>query len=233
MQARLRVGATRGGARKDPRRPCCAARGISVSSPRGRLIPHPQITGSPHSTATPPPPAYPRPWLCSRDPSVPPASLRAHRACALRSCPLSSAEAAAASPLRSHGVSNRSPLPLQPPFPPFRSSRPSRPSLGGVGRLRNHGRAGAEEGRRAVSRDRACALGRVRSSRQLVFKEESHVRVRLRTSSQTRWLPPIPALTVCERLLMRSCPPEAVFFLRKGRSLSSRTCALVSRRAVA
>ena len=130
VQARLRVGAKRGGARKDPRRPCCAARGISVSRSRGRLIPHPQISGSPHSTATPPPPAYPQPWLCSRDPSVPPASLRAHRACALRSCLLSSAEAAAASPLRSHGVSNRSPLPLQPPFPPFRSSRPSRPSLG-------------------------------------------------------------------------------------------------------
>ena len=133
VQARLRVGATWGGARKDPRRPCCAARGISVSSPRGHLIPHPQITVSPHSTATPPLPAYPRPWLCSRDPSVPPASLRAHRACALRSCLLSSAEAAAASPLRSHGVSNRSPLPLQPPFPPFRSSRLSRPSLGGWG----------------------------------------------------------------------------------------------------
>lgn len=50
-----------------------------------------------------------------------------------------------------------------------------------------------------------------------MFKEDSHVRVRLRTSSQTRWLPHTPALTVCEQLLMRSCPPEAVFFaLRAG-----------------
>ena len=71
VQARLRVGATRGGARKDPRRQCCAVRGISVPSPGGRLIPHPQITVFPPATATPPPPAYPRPWLCSRDPSVP------------------------------------------------------------------------------------------------------------------------------------------------------------------
>ena len=58
--------------------------------PGGRLIPHPQITVSPHSTAMPSPPVYPWPWLCSRDPSVPPASLRAHRACALRSCRLKS-----------------------------------------------------------------------------------------------------------------------------------------------
>ena len=36
------------------------------------------------------PPTYPWPWHCSRDPSVPPASLRAHRACALRSCRLKS-----------------------------------------------------------------------------------------------------------------------------------------------
>ena len=35
VQARLQVGATRGGARKDLRRQCCAVHGISVSSPRG------------------------------------------------------------------------------------------------------------------------------------------------------------------------------------------------------
>ena len=46
-QARLPVGAARGGARKDPGTPCCAAPGISVPSPPGRLIPHPQITISP------------------------------------------------------------------------------------------------------------------------------------------------------------------------------------------
>lgn len=52
---------------------------------------------------------------------------------------VSSAEAAAAVasfPFRSHGVSNRSPLPLQPPFPPFHRARgASRVSIvGGVGR---------------------------------------------------------------------------------------------------
>ncbi|XP_069919594.1 collagen, type I, alpha 1b-like [Oryctolagus cuniculus] len=84
---------------------------------------------------------------------------RAYRACALRSHRLASAEAAAASSCRSHGVSNRSPLPLQPPFPPFRSSRPSRPGWGVGGTSAwNHGRAGAEEG--SWAGDGACALGR-------------------------------------------------------------------------
>lgn len=112
--------------------PCCAAPGISVPSPRGRLIPHPQVT-SDHDLS----PRYrdiasarvAPPWLCSRDPSMPPARLRAHRACALHSRLLSSAEAAAPSLFRSHGVSNRSSLLLQLPFPPFRSSRPSRLGL--------------------------------------------------------------------------------------------------------
>ena len=49
-----------------------------------------------------------------------------------------------------------------------------------------------------------------------MFKEDSHVRVRLRTSSQTRWLPHTPALTVCEQLLLRSCPPEAVVFAQRA-----------------
>lgn len=68
-------------------------------------------------------------------PFVSPSCIRAYRACALRSHRLSSAEAADASLFRSHGVSNRSPLLLQPPFPPFRSSRSSQPGLVG-GRVR-------------------------------------------------------------------------------------------------
>lgn len=60
-----------------------------------------------------------------------------------------SAEAAAASsPSRSHGVSNRSPLPRQPPFPPFHRARgASRAGLVGGRRVMSHGRAGAEEGK--------------------------------------------------------------------------------------
>lgn len=161
-QARLPVGAWRGGARMDPGRPCCAIPCISVPTPRGRLIPHPQITISSQATETPSPPAQPRLWLCSRDPSVS-RPVSALTALALFSTAFfSSAEAAAASPFRSHGVSNRSPLPLQPPFPPFRSSRPSRPGLGGgETRVRNHGRAGAEEGNASLARGRACAFGPV------------------------------------------------------------------------
>ena len=56
-EARRTVEAARGGARKDPGRPCCATPGISVPSPRCRLILHPQIMISPHTTATPPQPA--------------------------------------------------------------------------------------------------------------------------------------------------------------------------------
>lgn len=132
-----------------------------------------------HSTATPPLPAYPRPWLCSRDPSVPPASLRAHRACALRSCRLPSAEAAAASPLRSHGVVTAR---------PSLSNRLSRPfklaalatEPGGVGR---RGITVAQAQKREDERSRttgACTRAGAPAG-QLVFKEDSHVRVRLRT----------------------------------------------------
>lgn len=149
-QDRLPFGASRGGARKDPGGPCCATPGISVPSPRGSLIPRPQITISPQVTETPSPPAQPWLWLCSRDPSVS-RPVSALTALALFSTAFFPSAEAAASPFRSHGVSNRSPLPLQPPFPPFRSSRPSRPVWGGEkARVGNHGRAGAEEERRDI-----------------------------------------------------------------------------------
>lgn len=186
------AGAGRGRIR---RAACCAAPGISVPSPRGRLIPHPQVTSahdlSPRCRDTVSARVAP-PWLCSRDPSVPPARLHAYRACALRSRLLSSAEAAAASLFRSHGVSNRSSLLLQLPFPPFRSSRPSR--LGrrreGGASVRDHGRAGAEEGTRASARCRACALGPMvgkgggGSYRECWRLKTAHVRLHRRTSLQ-------------------------------------------------
>lgn len=134
-------GPRRGGARKDPPRRAapppvylCPVPGaasfpiLTQVTSEHDLSPRCRDTASASARVAPP-------WLCSRDPSMPPARLRAHRACALHSRLLSSAEAAAASPFRRHGVSNRSSLRLQLPFPPFRSSRPSRPGLrGGVGR---------------------------------------------------------------------------------------------------
>lgn len=237
-----RWGPRGGGARKDPGGPCCASPGISVLSPRGRLIPHPQNTLSPHAAATRPPPAYPRPWRCSRDPSVPPARLRAHRACALRSCLLSSAEAAAASPFRSHGVSNRSPLPRQPPFPPFRSSRPSRPSLGGGGtRERGITVAQAQKessgvGVRPSMRTRPPGTRRkVLSSVEFWRLKMARIRLGLCTNPQRGCMSFLFLSwndSVCARLVTRITPPESVLMC-KGWGVSSCTCALTLRRVQA
>lgn len=180
------------------------------------------------------------PWLCSRDRSVPPARLRAHRACALHSRLLSSAEAAAASPFRRHGVSNRSSLRLQLPFPPFRTSRPSRPGLrgggGGEGRVRDHGRAGAEEGTRASARSRACALGpMVRKGaflQRMLALKTAPVRLRRRTSPQRGFYLFCRNESVRAPLLMRISAPEPVFPC-EGLAVSRCTCALAPRRAEA
>lgn len=109
-------------------------------------------------------PRHSPPWPCRRDPPTCPRPVAALTTFTLlRSRLLTSAEAPAASPLRSHGVSNRSDLPLQPPFPPFRSSRTSREGLKGAGemRVRNHGRAGAEDaGRRRGAAEHAHSVQR-------------------------------------------------------------------------
>jgi hypothetical protein len=191
---RGRARAGRGGIQASPR---CAAPGIFVPRPRGRLIFNPLSTVSLNAPATPPPPAQ---WLCSRDPVVSPAPVSALTAPSLSAHTVSSAEAAAAvasSPFRRHGVSNRSPLPRQLPFPPFQSSRgfTGQPRGGGGGdEVRNHGRAGAEEGSwrpahplskrtrlelRGAGRRRACfrrIWGLLRSAR---------APLRLRANSQT------------------------------------------------
>lgn len=74
-QARRPVGASPGRGAEGSGAPCCAAPGISVPGPRGRRIPHPQVTSdhglSPRRRDTASARVAP-PWLCSRDPSVPP-----------------------------------------------------------------------------------------------------------------------------------------------------------------
>lgn len=117
-----------------------------LTLPRCRLRPRSPDHGS--VAATPP---CPRPVSALTTPAL------------SRSRLLSSVQAAAASPFHSHGVSNRSPLPLQPPFPPFRSARPCLLGLGKAvveseeSRSRRRRRGKTARG----ARDRPCALSRL------------------------------------------------------------------------
>lgn len=168
-----------------------------------------QITISPHVTATPRYPRSPGHGSVAANPSVSPAHLRAHRACALRSCLLSSAEAAAASAFRSHGVSNRSSLRLQLPFPPFRSSRPSRLGLG-------RGWGDESEGSRSRRRRRGkTSVGARPSMRTGPDGGEGY-------STRECW----GLKMVCLRLRRHTSPQRGFFFPGTIMSSRRRSCAL-------